>query len=116
MGRESNAAGRAWEAQIGELIHLHGGLYSHTRPCMQRGGRWISPVSGDVGAPDFLAVVGPVLFLSEAKTDKARLRDEQRVWRDRLQSVRYVLAGEVWRPRDLETEILPRLEQARKLR
>ena len=59
---------------------------------------WRTPLSGDAGFPDIVAVCGRRLLFAELKADRGAVRSQQRGWLDALE----VVGQEVhlWRPRD----------------
>ena len=99
----------AFQAQVIMLARTMGWMVQHTRPA-QVGGKWLTPVAGDVGFPDLvLSHRTKGLVFAELKTDKGRLAPAQQEWRDCLHS-----AGAewyLWRPNDL-MDVMARLSRA----
>ncbi|MCJ7828135.1 MAG: VRR-NUC domain-containing protein [Dehalococcoidia bacterium] len=69
--------------QVIELAHLCGWLIFHARPAMTSKG-WRTPVQADgAGFPDLVLVRERVIF-AELKSEKGKLSDTQKVWRDAI--------------------------------
>ncbi len=67
------------QSAIIELAQRYGWLVHHARPARNVRG-WSTPIQGDSGFPDLvLAKNGCVLF-AELKSERGRLRPEQRAW------------------------------------
>jgi len=86
-----------------EMAQVLGWLVHHQRPGRMADGRWRSSIQGHAGFPD-LVLVHPKkhkLLFVELKSEKAKLRIEQREWRDALlMSLPY--SWRLWRPSDLD--------------
>lgn len=90
-----------------EALRITGWRAVHYRPARTARG-WRTPLSGDAGAPDIIAIhPDRGVLLIEAKSDIGRLRPEQLEWREWAEaaatrypeSIRYVVA----RPRDWQS-------------
>ena len=88
---------RDFSSSIEATLRLTGWRWAHFRAARTLHG-WTTPLSGDAGFPDLVAVRDGRLVLAELKTDAGRVRPEQRAWLDDLEAT----AAEVylWRPRD----------------
>lgn len=78
-----------------DLAHLLGWRVMHTRPAMNRHGKWLTPLQGDPGFPDIVAVRERVIWI-ELKSETGRLSVPQQDWLFALGAAdqeRYV-----WRP------------------
>lgn len=64
---------------IEDALTLFGWRWTHFRTSWTRG-RWRTPVSGDPGFPDYLAVRGGRVLAIEAKREAGRLTPEQEAW------------------------------------
>lgn len=72
-----------FQRAVVDLAHLRGWLVHHTRPAMNRRGRWASPLQGDAGCPDLVLMRGghhPGCVLAELKSERGELTFAQRVW------------------------------------
>lgn len=59
---------------------LRGWLCHHSRPAQNRRGRWLTPLAGDAGLPDVLAVRGPRLLGIELKVGRRKPTPAQSLW------------------------------------
>ena len=95
-----------FQRSVIELAQLNGWKVAHFRKAQNGKGAWRTAVAADgAGFPDLVLARDRVIF-AELKTDKGRVRPEQRAWLDaltcagvnthRAASVETV----VWRPRD----------------
>lgn len=93
----------AWQARVVKYAQKLGWLVAHF-PRTNPEGRWRTAVAADAkGYPDLTMVRGSRLIFAELKSDRGRLRPEQRVWLDRLGQAalaRYGFEVYEWRPRD----------------
>jgi hypothetical protein len=91
-----------WERTLVALAAMNGWKVAGFRAA-QIGKSWQTPVRHDAkGWPDLVLVRDRVIFV-ELKTDKGRVRPEQKDWIDLLQS-----AGQevyVWRPSDWDEAV-----------
>jgi len=90
----------AFQRAVIDLAHLYGWKVAHFRAArVRRGGRDIyeTPVGADgKGFPDLvLAKKGRLTIFAELKSDKGKVRPEQKMWLE-------LLGGEVCRPKDWE--------------
>jgi hypothetical protein len=83
---------RDFQQRIVDLARLTGWHCVHYRAAWQRG-KWVTPLTGDSGAPDLILARRGVVILAELKTDQGRLTDPQRAWLAALGT-----HGRVWRP------------------
>ncbi len=86
------------QTQVIHLAKFRGWRVMHSRPALNRSGRWSTPIQGHKGFPDLvLARSGVVLFV-ELKAKTGRLSPDQTQWLDELAGPdTYVF---VWRPAD----------------
>lgn len=88
-----------FQSQVIDLAHRYGWYVSHQRPS-QIGGRWLTAVQGDIGAPDLLlAHPRHGVLLVELKTDSGKLSPEQRQWGRAIEGSTDLYR--IWRPIDL---------------
>jgi hypothetical protein len=80
------------------LARLRGWRCHHQRPAMTRHG-WRSPISGDAGWPDLVAVRPPRVLIAELKIKRGRLTPDQIVWLELLEECP-AIESHVWRPVD----------------
>ena len=98
-----------FQRSVIELAQLNGWKVAHFRPAQNSKGNWRTPVAADgKGFPDLVLVKDRVIF-AELKTDKGRIRPEQRAWLDAIHTAttgdpppcdRTIIETRVWRPRD----------------
>ncbi len=97
----SGLAERDFERQVLELARLCGWRTAHFRPARTSKG-WRTPVSGDgAGFPDIVLCRPPLVLFAELKSERGKLRPEQREWLEILGRCEGVEAR-LWRPRDFE--------------
>ncbi|BCW96778.1 MAG: VRR-NUC domain-containing protein [Fimbriimonadales bacterium] len=95
----SFASEQEFQRTLLELARLKGWRVHHTRPALDRRGRWLTPIQGDAGFPDLvLARGGRVLFV-ELKREGRRPSPQQQAWLDALAGCAGVEVY-VWTPRD----------------
>jgi hypothetical protein len=87
------------QRQVLELARLAGWRIHHSRPGMDRSGRWSTPLAGDPGLPDLLLVKDGRLLALELKAERGRPTDDQAAWLSALSAVPGVVALLI-RPRD----------------
>lgn len=80
---------KAWQAQVLQIAHLHGWFSYHPYDSRR----------SNPGFPDLTLVRDTRLVFAELKTQKGRIRPEQRDWHDRL--ARTGVETYLWRPSDL---------------
>lgn len=72
-----------FERVIADALRLFGWRYAHFRPALTKRG-WRTPMTGDKGFPDFVAVRGNRLLVIEVKGDRGYPDAEQRAWHHAL--------------------------------
>ena len=88
---------RDFSSSIEATLRLCGWRWCHFRAARAAQG-WRTPLSGDAGFPDIVAVRGRPLLFCELKAEAGAVRPEQRDWLEALEA-----AGQevhLWRPRD----------------
>jgi hypothetical protein len=94
------ATEREFERAVLEALRLFGWRFTHFRPAMTEEG-WRTPLSGDAGFPDVVAVRGDRVLFVELKAETGSLRDEQAAW---LAALGFAGADvHCWRPSDWPT-------------
>ncbi|MFW6030974.1 MAG: hypothetical protein ACOC9T_00155 [Myxococcota bacterium] len=92
-----------------EQLWVRGFLVHHCRPARTDQG-WRTPIQGDVGFPDIMAVGRGLLLVLELKSERGRLTHAQEVW---LHELEWMLAGiaivRVVRPSDYH-ELLDQID------
>jgi hypothetical protein len=86
-----------FSTQVEGLLSLCGWRWHHSRPARTKDG-WVTPISGDAGLPDIIAVRGTELIWIELKSETGRVSPDQKLWIEALRA-----AGQrvyVWRPSD----------------
>lgn len=83
---------KQFQAQVLDLARLSGWLVYHTHDS-----RRSAP-----GFPDLVLLRPPRLVFAELKTEKGRIRPEQRAWVEALSGCTQAPESYLWRPRDLE--------------
>lgn len=89
------------QREVIRLARMYGWRIHHSRPSIDRSGKWSTAITGDRGLPDLILVHNGqhrILF-RELKREKGRVDPEQRAWMDALLNAGVDTA--VWRPRDL---------------
>jgi hypothetical protein len=71
-------------SQLEYLLDLNGWKWTHFRPAMRQSGTWSTPLSGDKGFPDYVAVRPPRLLFAEIKSSTGRATREQIAWLEDL--------------------------------
>jgi hypothetical protein len=96
-----------FQRQVLDLARYSGWRVAHFRPARTAGG-WATAVQADgAGFPDLVLVRGPELLLVELKTDRGRVRPEQREWLDAFEQVELAVRAAVDLTLDLAPEALP---------
>lgn len=80
--------------RIIDTAHTLGWHVAHFRPARTSRG-WRTPMQGDPGFPDLVLARNGRVLLVEIKTNRGRIRHQQRAWLDALGP-----HATVWRPRD----------------
>jgi hypothetical protein len=92
---------RQFQDQVVALARLCGWRVMHSRPALDRRGRWSTAILGDSGYPDLTMVRSGRLLLVELKVGKNKPSPEQRAWLDLLDQVMGdAVAVYVWTPKD----------------
>jgi hypothetical protein len=86
--------------QTEHLLNLFGWRWCHFEPAVRQSGGWATPLRGQKGLPDYVAVRNGLLLFAEIKGDRGRLTPDQSEWLDDLRQVDTVRA-ELWYPEDL---------------
>jgi len=85
--------------QIEHLLDLFGWMWTHFEPAVRQSGRWATPLRGDKGLPDYVAVRRGRLLFIEIKGTGGRLTLGQSAW---LEQLRHAGAETfVWWPDDV---------------
>ncbi len=93
---------RDFQSQVVDLARQTGWRCYHSRPGRSAGGKWSTPMQGDVGFPDWVMVRGDRLIFAELKTVNGQPTPGQVDWLQALNNVQHVTA-QLWRPHDLDT-------------
>lgn len=99
---------------IVDLAHLYGWAVAHFRPARTEHG-WRTPAQYDAAGFVDLVLVHPrrgVIF-AEVKSDRGKVRPDQRAWLDRLEAAG--AHADIWRPVDFPDRIAPLLSGERAL-
>jgi hypothetical protein len=100
LNKPSAPGEAAFQACVLEVAKLTGWKTLHIRPARRADGSWRTPIGGDgKGWPDLTLVRPPRLIFCELKSERGKLRSEQRGWLDVL---RLLPQAEVhlWTPAD----------------
>lgn len=87
--------------QVEHLLDLFGWTWTHFEPAVRQSGRWATPLRGDRGFPDYVAVRFDRLLFAEIKGTGGRLSGHQAAWLHELGNAGAEV--HVWYPEDLET-------------
>lgn len=84
-----------FQTAVIELARTFGWLVMHSRPSLNKSGKWSTAIQGDKGYPDLTLAKPkrPTLHV-ELKAEKGRLTPEQKVWAEALDGYH------LWRPSD----------------
>jgi len=88
------------QANILDMALKAGWLCYHTRPAMNKRGKWSSPMMGNPGFPDLVLARHPIVIFFELKSEKGKLTVQQQEWYHALPNCLVVkprnwLSGEV---------------------
>lgn len=83
------------KARVIATAQLHRWRVHHSRPALDRRGRWRTPLEGDPGLPDLVLARAGVVLLAELKSDTGTVTDDQAKWLEQAGP-----QGRLWRPRD----------------
>lgn len=90
---------RDFQRMVVELARLRGWRAHHTRPALDRRGRWLTPIQGDAGFPDLvLARAGRIVF-AELKREGRKPTLLQQGWLEVLATCAGVEVY-LWTPAD----------------
>jgi len=84
-----------WQRWVMDLARLHRWRVAHYRPAPTKSGRYATPVSGHVGAPDLILARDGVVLLAELKREGGKTSPDQDEWLRHLGQ-----HGRLWRPSD----------------
>ena len=90
----------AFAHQIEYLLELGGWRWCHYEPAVRQSGRWATPLRGDRGAPDYMAVRDGRLIFVEIKGDGGRVRPDQAAWMCELMDAG--IETHLWYPHNLD--------------
>lgn len=90
-----------FQQRVMDTARLAGWLCVHYRPGKTQRGRWVTPLSGDKGAPDLLLAKDGYVLLAELKSDIGKPTAEQKAWLAALGG-----HGRLWAPRNWEAVLL----------
>ena len=91
-------------SQVEDLLKIHHWKWIHFRPAWSSKG-WRTPIKGDKGFPDYVAVRNGICLFLELKGGKGKLSLEQEEWARELQTTANNSLGVMyflWRPADYE--------------
>lgn len=74
----------AFMAQVLAYARRSGWFVHHSRPAVDRRGRWATPIAGDAGLPDLVMARGGRVVFLELKGDGGRLDPPQVAWAQAL--------------------------------
>lgn len=98
-----------FQKQVVQIAKMLDWLVMHTRPAINKSGKWSTPIQGHKGFPDLcLAHASRGTLFAELKAEKGRVSPEQALWIDTLRA-----SGQevhLWRPSQLQ-EITERLSR-----
>jgi hypothetical protein len=77
--KRTEVSEREFERAVLDTLRLFGWRFCHFRPARTNRG-WRTPLSGDPGFPDIVAVRGNHVLWLELKAENGRLGDEQARW------------------------------------
>ena len=97
-----------FQKNVVALAKMTGWLVMHTRPALNRSGKWSTPIQGHRGFPDLCMARDDATIFCELKAEKGRLSEEQKLWLATLEKSGQ--EGYVWRPSQMQ-EIADRLNR-----
>lgn len=89
----------AFAHQIEHVLDLFGWTWTHFEPAIRQSGRWATPLRGEPGFPDYIAVRNGRLLVAEIKSTTGRLSRAQSAWLEQLRNAG--VETHVWYPEDL---------------
>ena len=101
-----------WTTEVVALAKKCGWLVHHSRPAMNKAGRWATWLQGEPGLPDLILLRPPRLIVAELKRQhRATTTEHQERW---LEAFRSVPGCEVylWKPSDAD-RVLAILQRTR---
>lgn len=84
MKTEIKITEKQFSSQVEDLFDLYQWTWTHFRPGMMQSGRWVTPLSGFKGFPDYCAVKKDKLIFLELKSDKGKTSPSQKIWLSKL--------------------------------
>ena len=100
----------AFGLQVESLLKLFGWRWTHFRPAWTKKG-YRTPLSGDKGLPDYIAVRLPRLLFAELKDQYSKPTPEQEAWLEDLREcVKHIMINPVPVPVGRKIELFPSLE------
>jgi hypothetical protein len=84
-----------WQQIVMDTARVYGWLAAHFRPAKTQTGRWITPMSGDVGFPDLVLCRRGEVIVAELKRQRTKPTPGQVRWLAELGG-----HGRLWRPQD----------------
>lgn len=84
-----------WQQIVIDTARWYDCLVAHFRPAMVRDGRWVTPMSGDVGFPDLVISRDGWVLVVELKRNGKNPSPAQRRWLAALGAY-----GRCWKPSD----------------
>lgn len=82
--RQEKISETAFASQVEDLLKLYRWRWTHIRPAWSSKG-WRTPIKGDQGLPDYIAVRSPRLIFAELKDQYSKTTPEQQEWLDQLE-------------------------------
>lgn len=90
-----------WQQRVMDTARAAGWLVVHFRPAMTRGGRWVTPMTGDAGFPDLVLAKDGRVLLAELKRDSEKPTPAQNAWLAAAGG-----HGRLWQPRHWEAVLI----------
>jgi hypothetical protein len=94
--KQAELSEAAFQQRVMQYAKLCGWQVVHYKPATVQSGRFVTPVSGDKGAPDLLLARRGVVILAELKRQSGRTSPEQKTWLEHIGTE----LGRLWRPAD----------------